>query len=121
LKKEYLVCLYAVLILLIAVFSIVDLLGFYILFEGILIPMFLIIGIWGSREEKVKAAYYFFFYTLVGSFLMLLAIFKLYSIIGTTNYQSLINIELPISLQCFLFFGFFSSLAVKIPMFPFHI
>ena len=121
LKKEYLVCLYVVLILLIAVFSIVDLLGFYILFEGILIPMFLIIGIWGSREEKVKAAYYFFFYTLVGSFLMLLAIFKLYSIIGTTNYQSLISIELPMSLQCFLFFGFFSSLAVKIPMFPFHI
>ena len=52
---------------------------------------------------------------------MLLSIFKIYSITGTTNYQSLISMELPMSLQCFLFFGFFSSLAVKIPMFPFHI
>ena len=53
--------------LLIGFFSILDLVGFYILFEGILIPMFLIIGIWGSREEKVQASYYFFFYTFIGS------------------------------------------------------
>ena len=121
LKKEFLISLFVILLLLIGVFSIMDILGFYILFEGILIPMFLIIGIWGSREEKVKAAFYFFFYTLIGSLLMLLSIFKIYSLTGTTNYLSLLNIEIPSSLQFWLFLGFFASLSVKIPMIPFHI
>lgn len=121
LKKEFLICLFSILVLLIGVFSILDILGFYILFESILIPMFLIIGIWGSREEKVKAAFYFFFYTLIGSLLMLISIFKLYSIYGTTNYQNLIILELPSDLQIWLFLGFFASLSVKIPMIPFHI
>ena len=121
LKKEFIISLFSVLLFLMGVFTIMDLLGFYILFETILIPMFLIIGIWGSREEKVKAAYYFFFYTLIGSLLMLLSIFKIYSLTGTTNYFSLMNIELPTNLQYWLFIGFFSSLAVKIPMFPTHI
>lgn len=76
-----------------------DLLGFYIFFEIILIPMFLIIGIWGSREEKVKAAYYFFFYTLVGSLLMLLSIFKIYALTGTTNYYALLHLEIPKTIQ----------------------
>lgn len=121
LKKEFLISLFFILIFLMGVFTIMDLLGFYILFEAILIPMFLIIGIWGSREEKVKAAYYFFFYTLIGSLLMLLSIFKIYSITGTTNYHTLLTVELPNNLQFWLFIGFFSSLAVKIPMFPVHI
>ena len=121
LKKEFLISLFVILLLLMGVFSIMDILGFYILFEGILIPMFLIIGIWGSREEKVKAAFYFFFYTLIGSLLMLLSIFKIYSLTGTTNYLSLLNIEIPSSLQFWLFLGFFASLSVKIPMIPFHI
>ena len=121
LKKEFIISLFSVLLFLVGVFTIMDLLGFYILFETMLIPMFLIIGVWGSREEKVKAAYYFFFYTLIGSLLMLLSIFKIYSLTGTTSYHSLINIELPTDLQYWLFIGFFSSLAVKIPMFPTHI
>ncbi len=121
LKKEFLLSLFFILLLLVGVFSILDLLGFYILFEAILIPMFLIIGIWGSREEKVKAAFYFFFYTLIGSLLMLVSIFKIYSLTGTTNYQNLIFMELPNDLQFYLFIGFFASLAVKIPMIPFHI
>lgn len=121
LKKEFQISLFLILILLIGVFTILDILGFYILFEGILIPMFLIIGVWGSREEKIKAAYYFFFYTLIGSLLMLLGIFKIYSITGTTSYQNIILIELPNYLQFWIFLGFFSSLAVKIPMIPFHI
>nr|CUS58611.1 TPA: NADH dehydrogenase subunit 4 [Podocoryna carnea] len=121
LKKEFLLCLYFIVLLLIGVFSILDILGFYILFEAILIPMFLIIGIWGSREEKVKAAFYFFFYTLIGSLLMLISIFKIYSIFGTTNYQNLILLEIPSHIQFWLFLGFFSSLAVKIPMIPTHI
>nr|CUS58573.1 TPA: NADH dehydrogenase subunit 4 [Hydractinia symbiolongicarpus] len=121
LNKEFFLCLYIIIILLIAVFSIFDILGFYILFEAILIPMFLIIGIWGSREEKVKAAFYFFFYTLIGSLLMLISIFKIYSIFGTTNYQNLILLNIPSELQFWLFLGFFASLAVKIPMIPVHI
>ena len=121
LKKEFLISLFIILILLIGVFTIMDIIGFYILFEAILIPMFLIIGIWGSREEKVRAAFYFFFYTLIGSLLMLLSIFKIYSLTGTTNYLSLITIEIPSSMQFWLFIGFFASLSVKIPMIPFHI
>lgn len=121
LKKEFVLFLFLILILLIGVFSVMDILGFYILFEAILIPMFLIIGIWGSREEKVRAAFYFFFYTLIGSLLMLLSIFKLYSLTGTTNYHSLITMDLPSNLQFWLFLGFFASLSVKIPMIPFHI
>lgn len=121
LKKEFLMALLLILILLINVFTIMDLLGFYILFETILIPMFLIIGIWGSREEKVKAAYYFFFYTLIGSLLMLISIFKIYTLTGTTNYHNLIHLELPQTIQYWLFLGFFASLAVKVPMFPYHI
>nr|YP_010868445.1 NADH dehydrogenase subunit 4 [Hydrozoanthus antumbrosus]YP_010868470.1 NADH dehydrogenase subunit 4 [Hydrozoanthus tunicans]WGU19943.1 NADH dehydrogenase subunit 4 [Hydrozoanthus antumbrosus]WGU19982.1 NADH dehydrogenase subunit 4 [Hydrozoanthus tunicans] len=121
LLKEFLLCLLFLEILLMGVFSALDLLLFYILFEGILIPMFLLIGIWGSREEKVRASYYFFFYTLIGSVFMLLGIFQLYDIAGTTDYQTLLNIKLPESTQKWIFAGFFLSLAVKIPKVPFHI
>lgn len=120
-KKEFLVSLFSILVLLIGVFTVMDILLFYILFEAILIPMFLIIGVWGSREEKVKAAFYFFFYTLIGSLLMLISIFKLYSLTGTTNYFNLISIEIPAYIQFWMFLGFFASLSVKIPMIPFHI
>lgn len=121
LKKEFLISLFIILILLITVFCVLDIIVFYILFEAILIPMFLVIGIWGSRDERVKAAFYFFFYTLIGSLLMLISIFKLYSLTGTTNYLVLILMEIPSNIQWWLFLGFFMSLAVKIPMFPFHI
>ena len=120
-RKEFLLSLFVILLLLIGVFSVLDILAFYILFEAILIPMFLIIGVWGSREEKVKAAFYFFFYTLIGSLLMLLSIFKVYSLTGTTSYFGLTVIDLPSHLQWWLFLGFFASLAVKIPMIPVHI
>nr|WOE90985.1 NADH dehydrogenase subunit 4 [Aequorea sp. MKL-2023] len=120
-KKEFLLSLYVILLLLIGVFTVMDIIVFYILFEAILIPMFLVIGVWGSREEKVKAAFYFFFYTLIGSLLMLISIFKLYSLVGTTNYFNLVSIDLPSSLQFWMFLGFFASLSVKIPMVPFHI
>nr|QJS34588.1 NADH dehydrogenase subunit 4 [Phanopathes sp. NB-2020] len=121
LLKEFLLCLLFLEVLLMGVFAALDLLLFYILFEGILIPMFLLIGIWGSREEKVRASYYFFFYTFIGSVFMLLGIFQLYSYTGTTDYQTLLNIKLPTSIQKWVFAGFFLSLAVKIPQIPFHI
>lgn len=103
------------------VFTIIDLVGFYILFEGVLIPMVLIIGIWGSREEKVLAAYYFFFYTFIGSVFMLLAIFFLYDQTGTTGYQALCSQQYDRGFQYLIFLGFFLSLAIKIPKVPFHI
>lgn len=119
--KEFLLCLFLLELLLIGVFSVLDLVGFYILFEGILIPMFLIIGVWGLREEKVQAAYYFFFYTFMGSVFMLLGIFTLYSLTGTTDYQSLCSLSFEIHIQYLIFIGFFFSLAIKIPKIPFHI
>ena len=77
--KEYLIAFLVMETLLIIVFSIMDLLLFYVFFESVLIPMFLIVGIWGSRERKIRAAYLLFLYTLVGSVLMLLAILLIYS------------------------------------------
>lgn len=103
------------------VFTTLDLVLFYVLFEGILIPMFLIIGVWGSREEKIQASYYFFFYTFLGSVFMLLAIFTVYRYAGTTDYQVLCGLQLGKELQYFIFGGFFLSLAIKIPKMPFHI
>lgn len=76
---------------LIGVFSILDLLLFYIFFESILIPMYLIVGVWGSRERKIRAAYFFFLYTLLGSVLMLLSILYIYYQIGTTDYEVLLT------------------------------
>ena len=121
LLKEYLLCLLFLEVLLFGVFVTLDLLLFYIFFEGILIPMFLLIGIWGSREEKVRASFYFFFYTLLGSVFMLLGIFQLYNQVGTTDYLVLLNVDLPERTQLWIFIGFFLSLAVKIPKVPFHI
>gem|GEM_PF-2285233 len=99
LRKEFYVLLFTILLLLVGVFSVMDIIGFYILFEGILIPMFIIIGVWGSREEKVKAAFYFFFYTLIGSLLLLVSIFKLYSLTGTTLYLDLLTYNIDSNLQ----------------------
>jgi len=105
--------------LLIGSFMAYDLLAFYIMFEGILIPMFLIIGIWGSRSEKVKAAYYFFFYTLVGSVFFLVGILLLQAQTGSTSvYYLMFENE---NLQKILWLMFFIAFSVKIPMFPFHI
>ena len=107
--------------LLIAAFSVLNLILFYVFFEGILIPMFLIIGIWGSRSRKIKAAYYLFFYTLVGSILMLLAILFIYSEVGSTDVFSLMAYNFKKDHELILWLLFFIAFAVKVPMFPFHI
>jgi proton-translocating NADH-quinone oxidoreductase chain M len=106
---------------LIVVFCAMDLLLFYIFFESVLIPMFLIIGIWGSRERKIRAAYMFFLYTLIGSVLMLLGILYIYYTVGTTDYEVLLQFEFSELEQKVLFLAFFASLATKIPMLPVHI
>lgn len=102
-------------------FSVLDLLLFYFFFESILIPMFLIIGIYGSRERKVLAAYKFFLYTLTGSVLMLLSILVLYMAYGTTSLELLLTFKISIPLQILAFVSFFASFAVKIPMIPVHL
>nr|YP_010323253.1 NADH dehydrogenase subunit 4 [Tenerodus fallax]UKP88388.1 NADH dehydrogenase subunit 4 [Tenerodus fallax] len=121
LVKEFILTLLGIELLLIGVFSTLNLLVFYVLFESILIPMFILIGVWGTRTEKIRAAYYFFFYTLAGSILMLVSIATIYRITGTIDYLSLTNVLILPHIQFWLFIGFFLSLAVKIPMVPFHI
>ena len=119
--KEYLVCFLVLEFLLIQVFCVLDILLFYVYFESVLIPMFLIIGIWGSRQRKIRAAYQLFLYTLVGSVLMLVALLFIYFQAGTTDLQILWNTEFSERRQVILWLAFFASFAVKIPMLPFHI
>jgi len=119
--KEYLLCFFLIEFFLICVFSILDILLFYIFFEGILIPMFILIGIWGSRDRKIKASYLLFLYTLFGSLFMLLGIIYLYIKTGVTNYEILIIKSLSQIEQKLLWIGFFASFATKMPMIPMHI
>nr|AIY34294.1 NADH-ubiquinone oxidoreductase chain 4 [Grateloupia taiwanensis] len=119
--KDYLICFLILEFLLIQVFCVLDLLLFYIFFESVLIPMFLIIGVWGSRERKIRAAYQFFLYTLVGSLLMLLALINIYFTTGSTDIQILWHCHFSEFKQILLWLAFFASFAVKIPMIPFHI
>ena len=119
--KEYLICFLIMEFFLIGVFCILDLLLFYIFFESVLIPMYLIVGVWGSRERKIRAAYFFFLYTLLGSVLMLLGILYLYYQVGTTDYEILVTTFLTLKEQKFLWLAFFASFATKVPMVPVHI
>jgi proton-translocating NADH-quinone oxidoreductase chain M len=119
--KEYAISLLAIQLFLLIIFSVLDLMLFYIFFEAILIPMYLIIGVWGSRERKIRAVYLFFFYTLCGSLLMLVGILYIYNQVGTLNLEYLLAWNFTFNEQLFLWFAFFFSFASKIPMFPFHI
>lgn len=107
-------------VLLLLVFSVLDLLWFYIFFEAILIPIFLLIGIWGSRKRKVRAAILFFIYTLLGSLFILCGILYIHSTIGTTIYLNLLNSDFSFTEEKWLWLAFFISFAVKVPIFPFH-
>jgi len=119
--KEYFIAFLFLDVLLISVFCVLDLLLFYVLFESVLIPMFLIIGIWGSRERKIRAAYFFFLYTLLGSVIMLLALLYILNQVGTTDYETLLTVSLTSTEQKLLWFAFFMSFASKVPMMPVHI
>jgi len=105
--------------LMIGVFCAQDLLLFYLFFEAGLIPMFLIIGIWGGAR-RVYASFKFFLYTLLGSVLMLLALIYMYWQVGTTNMTALANFQFSSSEQMWLWLAFFASFAVKMPMWPVH-
>lgn len=119
--KEYCIAFLILESLMIAVFCVLDLLLFYVFFESVLIPMFIIIGVWGSRERKIRAAYQFFLYTLFGSVLMLLAILLIYFQTGTTDLEILYISKFSETRQIILWLAFFASFAVKVPMVPVHI
>jgi len=117
---EYMIAFLALETLMMGVFAALDLFLFYLFFEGGLIPMFLIIGIWGGKR-RVYASYKFFLYTLLGSVLMLLAILAMYLYTGTTDIETIINTaHFPVDMQFWLWLAFFASFAVKMPMWPVH-
>jgi NADH-quinone oxidoreductase subunit M len=117
--REYMMAFMILEALMIGTFSALDLVLFYLFFEGGLIPMFLIIGVWGG-PRRVYASFKFFLYTLLGSVLMLLAIMALYWNAGTTDIPTLMHTAVPRSLQTWAWLAFFASFAVKMPMWPVH-
>ena len=117
--KEYMIAFLLLETFLVGMFSSIDMLLFYIFFEAVLIPMFLIIGIWGG-ERRIYASFKFFLYTLLGSVLMLIAIIVMYQITDSMNIAELQGNFFHKKVQIFLWLAFFASFAVKIPMWPFH-
>ncbi len=117
--KEYLISFLALETFMIGVFCSLDLVLFYLFFEGGLIPMFLIIGIWGG-ERRVYSTFKFFLYTLAGSVFMLLAIIYIFISTGTTDVETLLAYNFTTNEQLILWIAFFTSFMVKIPMWPFH-
>ena len=117
--KEFLIAILLMETLMLGVFCSLDLVIFYLFFEAGLIPMFLIIGIWGG-PRRVYSAFKFFLFTLLGSVLMLIAIISIYWTTGTTDVINLLKIDIPAEIQYLLWLAFFSSFAVKMPMWPFH-
>lgn len=121
LPREHAIAFLVMQSMLIIVFSILDLILFYVFFESVLIPMFLLIGVWGSRERKIRASYLFFLYTLFGSVFMLLGIFYIYNETGTTDYQLLLTSNFTANIQQVLWTAFFLSFATKVPLFGLHL
>ena len=117
--KEYMIAFLVLETLMIGVFVSLDLVLFYLFFEGGLIPMFLIIGVWGGAR-RVYASFKFFLYTLLGSVLMLIAVMAMYVTAGTTDIPTLLAYDFPKDMQNWLFLAFFASFAVKMPMWPVH-
>jgi NADH-quinone oxidoreductase subunit M len=117
--KAYFVAFLILETLMIGVFTALDIVLFYVYFEAGLIPMFIIIGVWGGKR-RVYASFKFFLYTLLGSVLMLLAIMAMYWTAGTTDIPALLKYEFPASMQTWLWLAFFASFAVKMPMWPVH-
>ncbi len=117
--REYLIVFLILETFMIGAFATLDLAMFYVFFEGTLIPMFLIIGIWGGKR-RIQATYKFFFYSFTGTVLMLLAIMYMFWQAGTLDIRSLLDFRFPPEAQFWLWIGFFASFAVKMPMWPFH-
>ena len=117
--REYMVAFLILETMMVGMFCALDILVFYIFFEGVLIPMFIIIGVWGGAR-RVYASFKFFLYTLLGSVLMLVAILFMYFMAGTTDIIALSKFNFPSDIQIWLWLAFFASFAVKVPMWPVH-
>jgi NADH-quinone oxidoreductase subunit M len=117
--REYMIAFLVLETLMVGMFCALDFVLFYVFFEGVLIPMFLIIGVWGG-PRRVYSAFKFFLYTLLGSVLMLLAIIAVYWQIHTTDIEVALNSHFPPELQRWLWLAFMASFAVKVPMWPVH-
>jgi len=119
--KAYLVCILLIEVLTLAIFTVIDLILFYVSFEAVLIPMFLLVGIWGASESRVRAAFLLFMYTLAGSLFMLLSILSIYSYTGTTDMVLISLSDIDVTTQRIIWLGFAIAFAVKTPLVPFHI
>jgi NADH-quinone oxidoreductase subunit M len=117
--KSYMIAFLLLQVVMTGVFVSLDIVLFYVFFEATLIPMFVIIGVWGGKE-RVYASYKFFLYTLFGSVLMMLAIMAMYWQTGTTDMVELLNAGFPASMQTWLWLACFAAFAVKMPMWPVH-
>ena len=117
--RDYMIAFLVLEVMMVGMFASLDMLMFYLFFEGVLIPMFIIIGVWGGAE-RVYAAFKFFLYTLLGSVLMLVCMLVMYHLAGTTDIPALSAFAFSPELQFWLFLGFFASFAVKVPMWPVH-
>jgi NADH-quinone oxidoreductase subunit M len=117
--KEYMISFLVLETMMVGMFCALDLVVFYVFFEGVLIPMYLIIGVWGG-ERRVYSAFKFFLFTLAGSVLMLLAIMAIYFETGITDIPTLLYTQLPAGMQTWLWLAFFAAFAVKVPMWPVH-
>ncbi|WP_206928707.1 NADH-quinone oxidoreductase subunit M [Roseococcus thiosulfatophilus] len=117
--REYMIAFLVLETMMVGMFCALDFMLFYIFFEAVLIPMFLIIGVWGGAR-RVYAAYKFFLYTFLGSVLMLLAIIAIWYQSGTTSIPEIYEFDIPFAMQVWIFLAFFASFAVKVPMWPVH-
>jgi NADH-quinone oxidoreductase subunit M len=117
--REYMISFLLMETMLIGTFCALDLVLFYLFFEGVLVPMFLIIGVWGG-PRRVYSAFKFFLFTFAGSVLMLLAMLTMYYTAGTTDIPTLLTYDFPVTMQPWLWLAFFAAFAVKLPMWPVH-
>jgi NADH-quinone oxidoreductase subunit M len=117
--REYMMSFLLLETMMLGMFSALDLVLFYVFFEGVLLPMFVIIGVWGG-QRRVYAAFKFFLYTLLGSVLMLISILAVYHKLGTTDIPTLMQSPIPFAMQKWIFLAFLASFAVKVPMWPVH-
>jgi len=117
--REYMISFLILQTMMVGMFCAMDMVLFYVFFEGVLIPMFLIIGVWGGGR-RVYSAFKFFLYTLTGSVLLLVAMLAMYFQVGTTDIPALLAFKFPVEMQYWLWLGMFASFAVKVPMWPVH-
>ena len=119
--KSYMIAFLVLESLLLAVFVVLDLLLFYVFFESVLIPLFIIVGVWGASADRIRASFLLFLYTLFGSLFMLLAFLVIFYHVGSTDFEVLSLADISFESQRWLWLAIFLSLAIKTPLLPVHI